>query len=115
MLFSQMDNYNISKSKGRNIHLISLNSDYFKADVSKLEKEAKYDLAETIYHEIKSHIDINKEKVADSDKEHKEYGKTYYGLDSDEPHKDTASEKVINQLKKIRQEDRKIEEVKKNN
>ena len=71
--FSTLNGIDISKSLGigRSIHLMSLNEDNF-------NKGSKFDNAETLFHEIKAHVDLY--LGGDAEKEHKAYGVTYIKL-----------------------------------
>ena len=88
-----MDEFNdidVSQSKGRKIHLVSLNENFFKNDSNKkgysttIDIRGKsrsveydnYDLAEAIYHEIKAHIEDDLNTGAEED--HIKYGSTYF-------------------------------------
>lgn len=68
--FSAFDEVDFSQSEGKAIHLVSISEEALKAN-------DEYTNAETIFHEIKAHIDIN---TGDVDEDHKAYGKSRSGL-----------------------------------
>ncbi len=61
---NSFDGVDVSESEGKKISLITLNSDA-------TAKKDKYDNAETTYHEIKAHVDLN---VGGQEADHKAYG-----------------------------------------
>ena len=69
-VLSNFKNTDFSKSKGRQISLVSISNEV-------LKREDQYVGAEIIYHELGSHIEIN---TVDADKDHELYGKTSVGL-----------------------------------
>ncbi|BEV03449.1 RHS repeat-associated core domain-containing protein [Chryseobacterium gambrini] len=122
--FSEFNSLDISKSGDKKIHLVSLNENFFKEESSDLKYTAtftddegnsksikynNYDLSETIYHEIKAHIE---DSTGDSDQDHVKYGTTAFRLTAPTT-SGSPAEKIINQLVKVR-EDAKKDNTKKN-
>ncbi|MGV0829350.1 DUF6443 domain-containing protein [Empedobacter brevis] len=101
--FSSFEGVDISRSKNKNIHLISFNTIAFLQDESDLMPDQKYDLAEAIFHELKAHIDLFSK---DGDKEHKDYGKRYYGIDDYDVEEGSPAYYIVEALKRLRQEER---------
>jgi RHS repeat-associated protein len=102
----EFEGVNISKSKGRKISFIVANEKAFdendpgslklnKSQVNNIT-EIAYNLAEAIYHEIKSHIDLHGKPD-----EHKAYGKESSGvfLEKYPPAKNTPAERIKDQLR----------------
>lgn len=115
---SEFNNLDISQSGDKNVHLISLNENFFKESSSDSRYSAaiedgegngikigynNYDLAESIYHEIDSHIE---NKTGDQDKDHKIYGSADFKLVSKRDAGSNA-EKIVNQLVQVREEEKK--------
>ena len=115
---SEFNNLDISQSGDKNVHLISLNENFFKEKSSDLRNSAivedgsgneikigynNYDLAEAVYHEMYSHIENT---TGDADNDHKIYGSEDFKLIS--PRKaGSNSEKIVNQLVQVREEEKK--------
>jgi RHS repeat-associated protein len=72
--FSSFDGLDVSKSKGKNVHLVSINTDYAGDDLTK-GKDSFNGAAFKIFHEIDAHID--KYSNGDGDAEHEKHG---YGI-----------------------------------
>jgi len=73
--FSSFSEHDVSKSKGADVSIISLNKKYWTGKT----KNDSYDLSESIYHEMYAHI---KSTETSSYQQHKEYGNFYSGLKS---------------------------------
>jgi hypothetical protein len=114
---SEFNNLDISQSGDKNVHLISLNENFFKENNSDSRYSAtvedgegnetkigysNYDLAEAIYHEIDAHIEnTTGEVIAD----HEKFGSANFKLISPrEP--GSNSEKIRDQLVKVREEEK---------
>lgn len=69
--FSSFDGLDVSKSKGKNIHLISLNTDHIGKD-AKRGKHTLNGAACIIFHEIDAHIE--KYTNGNADEEHEKHG-----------------------------------------
>ena len=103
----EFEGVNVSKSKGRRTTFIILNQKGFDEDNSESSPRNKsqvnniteidYNLAEAIFHEIKSHIDLHGAKP----NEHDAYGKKSSGvfLESNSPEPGKPAEKIKNQLR----------------
>jgi RHS repeat-associated protein len=115
---SEFNNLDISQSGDKNVHLISLNENFFKENSSDsrysatfenkqgVEKKTgynNYDLAEAVFHEVDSHID---KTTGDPDKDHKIYGSEDFKLIAPRA-SGTNSEKIVNQLVQVREEEKK--------
>jgi RHS repeat-associated protein len=98
---SCMTNVDVSKSEGRTVSIVALNTRYFNDT-----RDDNYNLAETIYHEIYAHIlqpDIYP-GFDDGDLQHKSYGSYSYGLSP--PSKGNESSpygKIRDQLLQVKQ------------
>jgi len=73
--FSTFNNTDFSKSKGKEIHLITISDEALKTNDA-------YTNAETVFHELKSHVDIN---TGNAEKDHELYGKSHQGLYMEKP------------------------------
>ncbi|WP_079242216.1 DUF6443 domain-containing protein [Chryseobacterium indologenes] len=114
---SEFNNLDISQSGDKNVHLISLNENYFKEKNNDLRYSVKhvdgegnsktigysnYDLAEAIYHEGKAHI----EDGTDADTDHVKYGTKSFKLSA--PRElGSPSDIIVNQLVKVREDAKK--------
>ncbi|MDC8104531.1 RHS repeat-associated core domain-containing protein [Chryseobacterium sp. B21-037] len=122
---SEFNNLDISKSGDKKVHLVSLNENYFKENSSDSRYSAthmddegnsktigynNYDLAETIYHEIKSHIE---DATGDVDQDHTKYGSSAFRLTAPTT-PGSPAETIINQLVKVREDAKKDKNEKKN-
>ncbi|KFF15518.1 RHS repeat-associated core domain-containing protein [Chryseobacterium sp. JM1] len=109
--FKAFNGVDISKSKGKDVALILLNSNpdngafgttekaaAAKASRSGGEDKIVYDNSESIYHEIKSHVDLNKSKD-----QHGDYGSDHSGVLREDfnPKKGSPAEKIQTQLKEL--------------
>ncbi|WP_317741905.1 RHS repeat-associated core domain-containing protein [Chryseobacterium soli] len=109
--FKAFNGTDISKSKGKTVALILLNSNpdngafgtTEKASADKAsraggEDKVPYENAETIYHEIKSHVDLSKSKD-----QHGDYGSDRAGVLREDfnPKKGSPAEKIQTQLKEL--------------
>ncbi|AZA89984.1 RHS repeat-associated core domain [Chryseobacterium nakagawai] len=109
--FKPFNNVDVSKSKGKNIAMILLNTNPDNGYFSSTEKAEKYhsersggkdkndyDNAETIYHEIKAHVDL----VGSKD-QHEAYGSKTAGLMRDDisPKAGSPAETIMKQLKTV--------------
>lgn len=113
----EFNGVNVSQSKGRKIHLISLNENFFKEDGSDGEysttieadgdshsiKYNNYDLAEAVYHEMKAHIEGD---AGGAEQDHINYGSTYFRLDRKRT-PGSPAEVIQNQLIKLREDEKK--------
>lgn len=115
---SEFNNLDVSQSGNKNVHLISLNENFFKenstdsrysvtfenkAGVKKKMVYNNYDLAESIYHEMDSHIE---NRTGDPDLDHTKYGSGDFKLAAPRV-PGTNSEKIVNQLVQLREEEKK--------
>ncbi|RXM49631.1 hypothetical protein BOQ64_22775 [Chryseobacterium sp. CH25] len=114
---SVFDNLDVSQSGDKKIHLIALNENYFKENSSErytvinTDEEGNqksigynnYDLAESIYHEIKSHIE---DSTGDADADHIKYGTDSFKLLAPRV-AGSPSDVITNQLLKVREDDNK--------
>lgn len=115
---SEFNNLDISQSGNKNVHLISLNENFFKEKSSNSRNSAivedgtgnkikigynNYDLAEAVYHEMDSRIENT---TGDADKDHKIYGSEDFKLIS-KREAGSNSEKIVNQLVQVREEEKK--------
>ena len=115
---SEFNNLDISQSGDKNVHLISLNENFFKEKRSDSRNSAivedglgneikigynNYDLAEAVYHEMDSHIENT---TGDADKDHKIYGSEDFKLISTRE-AGSNSKKIVNQLVQVREEEKK--------
>ena len=71
--YSSFEGHDVSKSNGRNVSIISLNKKYWVGS----SKEDKYERANTLFHEIRAHIESKK---IGGDEQHLEFGNFYSGL-----------------------------------
>ncbi|MGD1320763.1 RHS repeat-associated core domain-containing protein [Chryseobacterium sp. 2R14A] len=109
--FKAFNGTDISKSKGKEVALILLNSNpengafgtTDKATQSKAgraggEDKIEYENAESIYHEIKAHVDLNKSRD-----QHGDYGSNRAGVLRDDfnPKKGSPAEKIQTELKEL--------------
>lgn len=104
-VISQFNGLNINKSKGKKVSFIVLNEKNFDENNPNVETENKkivnniteleYSLAEIIFHEIKSHIDLHGKKD-----EHDAYGKKFTKVfdNNNLPTKGTPAEKIKDEL-----------------
>jgi uncharacterized protein RhaS with RHS repeats len=110
---SEFNNLDISKSGDKKVHLVSLNENYFKgnnsdsrysttrtddAGNSKTVGYSNYDLAEAIYHEIKSHIE---DSTGGADGDHIKYGADGFKLIAPRT-PGSPAEMIMNQLIQVR-------------
>jgi hypothetical protein len=110
---SEFNNLDISKSGDKKVHLVSLNENYFKgnnsdstystkrtddAGNSKTVGYSNYDLAEAIYHEIKSHIE---DSTGGADGDHIKYGADGFKLIVPRT-PGSPAEMIMNQLIQVR-------------
>jgi len=115
---SEFNNLDITQSGDKNVHLISLNENFFKEENSdsrysatyknkrgteKTTGYSNYDLAETVYHEMNAHIE---NRTGDEDTEHTKYGTDGFKLITPRT-PGTDSEKIVNQLVNVREEEKK--------
>jgi hypothetical protein len=122
---SEFNNLDISKSGDKKVHLVSLNENYFKENNSDSRYSAtntddsgnsktigysNYDLAETIYHEIKSHIE---DSTGGADGDHIKYGADAFKLIAPRA-PGSPAETIMNQLIKVREDAKKEKNDKKN-
>jgi RHS repeat-associated protein len=105
------DGLDITKSRGKKIFVISLDKEAFSTNATKQKEradimnngvleEVKYDLAESIFHEMKSHIDLTKGGTAKED--HDLYGKAVNGVFRTDKYKaraNSVAEKIMKELK----------------
>ncbi|MCJ7932430.1 MAG: hypothetical protein MUW56_02025 [Chryseobacterium sp.] len=116
---SEFSGLDISKSGDKNVHLISLNENFFKEENSDSRYSAtiinsdgdsktigynNYDLAEAIYHEGKAHIEDGDIESADTD--HVKYGADSFKLIAPRA-PGSPSETITNQLIEVREETKK--------
>nr|WP_317741914.1 RHS repeat-associated core domain-containing protein [Chryseobacterium soli] len=122
---SEFNNLDISKSGDKKVHLVSLNENYFKEEASDSRYSAtrtddegnsktvgynNYDLAEAIYHEIKSHIE---DSTGGADGDHVKYGADSFKLIAPRA-PGSPSETIMNQLIQVREDTKKEKNDKKN-
>ncbi|MGG5207300.1 RHS repeat domain-containing protein [Chryseobacterium sp. MIQD13] len=115
---SEFNNLDISQSGDKNVHLISLNENFFKEKSSDsrynatfknkqgVEKKtgySNYDLAESVYHEMDAHIE---NRTGDADMDHTKYGSEDFKLIAPRA-PGTNSDKIVNQLVNVREEEKK--------
>ncbi|CAM3178461.1 RHS repeat-associated core domain-containing protein [Chryseobacterium flavum] len=114
---SVFDNLDVSQSGDKKIHLVALNENYFKDNnaerytVTNTDDEGNqksigynnYDLAESIHHEVKSHIE---DSTGDADAGYVEYGADAFKLLSPRA-TGSPSDIIVNQLLKVREEENK--------
>lgn len=116
---SEFNNLDISKSGDKKVHLMSLNENYFKEknsdsrysathiddeDNSKTVGYSNYDLAETIYHEGKAHIEDG--DIANADADHIKYGADGFKLIAPRA-PGSPAEVIMNQLLQVREDTKK--------
>ncbi len=114
--FKAFNGVDISKSKGKDVALILLNSNPDNGSFGTTEKAAAtkasrsggedkvvYDNAESIYHEIKSHVDLNKSKD-----QHGDYGSDHTGVLREDfnPKKGSPAEIIQTQLKELHEKNK---------
>ncbi|MFY1046776.1 RHS repeat domain-containing protein [Chryseobacterium sp. GP-SGM7] len=121
VIANDMDEFNdvdVSQSKGRKIHLVSLNENFFKKDGSEkgysttieaegesyVRKYDNYDLAEAVYHEIKAHIEDGID-TGGPEQDHINYGSTYFRLERERT-PGSPAEVIQNQLINLRENDK---------
>ncbi|MDP9960051.1 RHS repeat domain-containing protein [Chryseobacterium lathyri] len=122
---SEFNNLDISKSGDKKVHLLSLNENYFKENSSDSRYKAthtddegnsktvgysNYDLAETIYHEIKSHIE---DSTGEADGDHIKYGADAFKLIAPRA-PGSPAETIMKQLIQVRENAKKEKNDKKN-
>ncbi|MGN7863598.1 RHS repeat-associated core domain-containing protein [Chryseobacterium sp. 22458] len=110
------DNLDVSQSGDKKIHLVALNENYFKENsaerytVINTDDEGNqksvgynnYDLAESLYHEVKSHIE---DSTGDADVDHIKYGTDAFKLIAPRT-TGSPSDVITNQLLKVREENK---------
>ncbi|MCQ4142486.1 hypothetical protein NOM92_21545 [Chryseobacterium sp. EO14] len=92
---SVFEGVDISKSESKNVHLVSLNENFFQESTPETYSTSinikgkeigitynKYDLAEAVYHEIKAHIEDRDTVTRNADVDHNNYGGSYFKLNS---------------------------------
>lgn len=95
--FKVFEGVDVSKSKGRNISLIVFDADYMK------EGSDSYANAESIFHEIFSHIELSKQGITDTEAQHDVYGNEYYNSPSTS-REGSASAGIQRELAKVKNE-----------
>ena len=115
---SEFNNLDISQSGDKNVHLISLNENFFKENSSDSrytttltddkgnEKKvgySNYDLTESVYHEMDAHIENT---TGDADADHTKYGADGFKLIAPRA-SGSSSETIVNQLVQVREEEKK--------
>jgi len=114
---AEFNDLDVSQSNGKKIHLISLNENFFKNDSNEkgyettIEAEGdsysvkydNYDLAETIYHEIRAHVE---DVTSGGEQDHINYGSTYFKLERKST-PGSPAEIIKNQLIKLRDDEKK--------
>ncbi|WP_312509294.1 DUF6443 domain-containing protein [Chryseobacterium culicis] len=114
---SVFDNLDVSQSGDKKIHLVAVNENYFKDNsaerytVTHTDDEGNqksigynnYDLAESIYHEIKSHIE---DSTGNADVDHVKYGTDSFKLIAPRA-TGSPSDVITNQLLKVREQQNK--------
>lgn len=118
---AEFNNLDISKSGDKNVHLVSLNEEYFKEknndsryNIKSVDENGNsktfgynnYDLAEAVYHELKSHIE---DTTGNEDADHIKYGADAFKLIAPRV-PGSPSEIIMNQLIKVREDARKKKE-----
>lgn len=118
---AEFNNLDISKSGDKNVHLVSLNEKYFQEknndsryNIKSVDEEGNpktfgynnYDLAEAVYHELKSHIE---DATGNEDADHIKYGTDAFKLIAPRA-PGSPSETIMNQLIKVREDARKKKE-----
>ncbi len=118
---AEFNNLDISKSGDKNVHLVSLNETYFQEEnndsrynIKSVDEEGNsktfgynnYDLAEAVYHEVKSHIE---DATGNEDADHIKYGADTFKLIAPRT-PGSPSETIMNQLIKVREDARKKKE-----
>lgn len=100
MNFSSLNGVDVTKSKGKTIVIMALNTKHFKTDASKVSKENVYNNAEALFHELKAHVDLRK-KGGDGEQDHEAYGKKTYNIFSETriAREGSPAAKISNELK----------------
>ncbi len=91
------------KNPDTKFSLISIN-EYYLEGKGNFKKYDDYDKAETLFHEITSHILLH--HVGDGDRQHKIYGGTYTGIDRKDIREGSRAYKIGQQLRLLRRQDR---------
>ena len=116
---SVFEGVDVSKSGDKNVHLVSLNENFFQestpdtysTSINIKGKEVgltynKYDLAEAIYHEFKAHIEDRDTVTRDADVDHNNYGGSYFKLNTERKEGSPASI-IKNQLIDLKEKETK--------
>ncbi len=115
-MIDEFNDVDVSQSKGRKIHLVSLNENFFKKEGNEkgysttIEAEGEshsveydnYDLAEAVYHEIKAHIE---DEAGGAEQDHINYGSTYFRLERKRT-PGSPAEVIQNQLINLKENDK---------
>jgi RHS repeat-associated protein len=121
----EFNDLDVSQSKDKKVHLISLNENFFKKDSSDKNytttigtdedsfsiKYDNYDLAEAVYHEFKAHIE---DRTPEAEQDHINYGSSYFKLNGSRT-SGSSAELIKNQLVKLREDEKKQKSDTRNN